>query len=261
MLDTKRLDSVRRKHDDEATDAEMAGVLVRLAHREFLAYGTNGHQRLNDDEIHLCVRALRAVCRRLGITLEIPFSDFESFRGYWLQNDGHGSWAARRSILAELFEPLIAELDELENDELAATLVTSATSHPGTGWPTVDREVEGLRRHFRAARTEQDYRNVGNDCVAVLERLSQVAYDPARHLRTDETQPPVHNTKQRLERVIDDALPGPGNAEFRKLAKATIEAAQAVKHRGSPDRTAAGIAADAVIQLANILRRLSPREG
>jgi hypothetical protein len=51
-------------------------------------------------------------------------------------------------------------------------------------------------------------------------------------------------------------LPGKGNEELRRLAKTTIEAAQAMKHRGTPTRTEVGIAADAVILLANMLRRL-----
>jgi hypothetical protein len=51
-------------------------------------------------------------------------------------------------------------------------------------------------------------------------------------------------------------VPGSENATLRKLARSTIEYAQHVKHSGTPTRREAGIAADAVIQLANILRRL-----
>lgn len=43
---------------------------------------------------------------------------------------------------------------------------------------------------------------------------------------------------------------------MRKLARAAIELAEAVKHGRTPDRTKAGVAADAVILLANVLRRL-----
>jgi len=51
-------------------------------------------------------------------------------------------------------------------------------------------------------------------------------------------------------------VPGPDNAAIRKLANDTIEMAQHVKHSATPTRREAGVAADAVIQLANILRRL-----
>ena len=77
---------------------------------------------------------------------------------------------------------LTRRLAELEDAEIGSTLAQPITTHVGTGWVRVDNEISELRRHFQSARTEQDYRNIGNDCVAVLERLSQVVYDAAVHL-------------------------------------------------------------------------------
>ena len=107
------------------------------------------------------------------------------------------------------------------------------------------------------ARSEQDYRNIGNDCVAVLERLSEAAFDPSRHLPDGDDIPPVAKTKLRFELIIDSLASGSGNAEVRKVARAVVELAQAVKHRSTPTRRDAGVAADSVIQLVNIIRRLS----
>jgi hypothetical protein len=90
--------------------------------------------------------------------------------------------------------------------------------------------------------------------------LSSTVYDPARHLRDGEEEPPVANTKQRLDRVIENDLSGSDNAALRKVARAVIELAQQVKHSGTPTRLEAGIAADAVIQLANFMRRLAEPE-
>jgi hypothetical protein len=59
-----------------------------------------------------------------------------------------------------------------------------------------------------------------------------------------------------MDRYVQAQLPGAGNAEMRWFARATIELAQAVKHRGTPTRREAGVVGDAVILLANILRRL-----
>jgi hypothetical protein len=42
----------------------------------------------------------------------------------------------------------------------------------------------------------------------------------------------------------------------RRVVNAVIELAQKVKHNPTPTRQQAGIAADSVIMLANILRRL-----
>jgi hypothetical protein len=213
--------------------------------------------RTDEAEIRAAIRAARAVVDRLGLELKLPFSDFGTFRSYWLRGDGYGSWQARRDILNDLFGNLHEQLARLEDGEIGSALAKPATSHPGTGWARVDTEVNELRRHFQAARTAQDYRNVGNDCVAVLERLSEQVYRADIHLRNGEDEPPVANTKQRLGRFVEDAAPGASNAEVRKVARAVIELAQAVKHQSAPSRRDAGIAADSVIQLTNILRRLA----
>jgi hypothetical protein len=92
--------------------------------------------------------------------------------------------------------------------------------------------------------------------VTITEALSRQVYDHAVHTPEGEPQPAEAKTKLRLERYVQDKLPGAANAELRKLSRAAIELAEAVKHSRTPDRTNAGVAADAVILLANILRRL-----
>ncbi|WP_322749488.1 MULTISPECIES: hypothetical protein [unclassified Frankia] len=129
----------------------------------------------------------------------------------------------------------------------------------------VDAEVAELRRHFQIARTEQDYRNIGNDCVILTEALSRQVYDPKLHLQEGEEEPPVGKTKIRIERYVELAAPGSSNDELRRLARSAIAFAfafafafaQQVKHTSTSSRRDAGIAADTVILLANILRRLA----
>jgi len=67
----------------------------------------------------------------------------------------------------------------------------------------------------------------------------------------------VARTKDRFNRVVDIDGAGSTNATIRNLARATIEFANHVKHGGTPTRRKAGLAADAVISLANVLRRLA----
>jgi hypothetical protein len=215
---------------------------------------------MTENDMREALLALRAVVTRMGIDgFDLPFRDFRTFKSYWIRQDaaGSGGYHARRTLLADLFDPLHDDLADIETRVLSSTLVEPMSPHARTGWSAVDTEISELRRHFRAARTPQDYRSVGNDCVAVMEALSKHAYDPAVHLRSGETEPPVASTKQRLDRVIEDAVPGPENAALRRLARAAIELSQQIKHTHEPTRTDAGICADAVIQLANMVRRLS----
>ena len=76
------------------------------------------------------------------------------------------------------------------------------------------------------------------------------------HLRDGETEPAVDKTKQRIGRYVEDSLAGKDNEAMRGVANKVIELAHSVKHSTQPTRREAGIVADSVIMLANILRRV-----
>ncbi|WAP52637.1 hypothetical protein OL239_05285 [Arthrobacter sp. ATA002] len=238
-------------------DVEVAVALAHLAHDEYELYGTCGSKLSNEDSL-LFTRALHRVLKRLGIeTFEVPFRDFDSFRKYWRRNDGHGSWQARRDMVEGFFEPLHELLDQREAASMAWTLATPISPRPVTGWSRVDLEIAEMRRHFNAATSQQDYSNVGNDCVAILEALSAAVYVHEKHGEAESPEPSVASTKTRFDRFVEVEVRGSENSYIRKLARASIELSQAVKHRReTATRTDAGIAADSVILLANIFRRL-----
>ncbi len=190
-LDTELLEGLLRGPHAQHGDLEIAVPLARVVHEEYEAYGTHGSP-LNNDDSRLLLRALKAVLDRLGITtFDPPFRDFETFRKYWLRNDGHGSWQARRSMLDEQFDDLHALLDARETDSLTGALADPISPRGSTGWQRVDEELNEMRRHFQTARTEQDYSNVGNDAVAALEALSAAAYEHGRHGEPGADEPPV----------------------------------------------------------------------
>lgn len=260
FIDRERLRSIRIGQLASHDDIEVAAALSRLVHDELEAFGTGGGEEMTNDDMRDAILALRALVDRLGLAgFDLPFRDFNSFRSYWIREGaaGSGGYQARRNLLSQQFDSLHDTLADLETRALSATLVEPVSAHPRTGWSAVDTEISELRRHFRSARTPQDYRAVGNDCVAVTEALSRQVFDSTVHVRPGEAEPPVANTKQRLDRFIEEALPGAENAALRKLARAVIELSQSVKHSSAPARREAGICADAVIQLANMLRRLS----
>jgi hypothetical protein len=145
---------------------------------------------MSEGDIRLALLALRAIRDRLGISEgDVPFRDFATFRSWWIRNGAHGSWQGRRDLLNGIFEPLHNRLAQLEQNAVASSLADPISPHKRTGWAQVDTEISELRRHFQSARTAQDYRNVGHDCVAVTEALSECVYKPERHLREGETEP------------------------------------------------------------------------
>ncbi|MCW2091003.1 hypothetical protein [Rhodococcus sp. KB6] len=237
------------------TDVEVAIALASLAHDELQAFGTGGGEQLNDRQIGAALTALRATAKRLGVPFEPPYRNFTTFKSYWVRNDGHGSWQARRDMLDQIFEPLHSKLVAMEENSFDA-LAEAVSPHAATGWAGVDEEILELRRRFQTALTPQDYRALGTNCVGVLEALSRTVYDPEVHLRAGETEPPVDKTNMRIERYIDDTLPGKTNEDLRGLTKKASALAHHVKHSPTSTRRDAGIAADSVILLANIVRRL-----
>lgn len=256
----KQLIGKIHKGTTERPDAEVGVALAHLVHDEFRDYGSGHKSRLNNDESRGIMAALIALFRRLNVSFRPEYMDFEDFERHWKRNGMSGSYAPRVDALYDLFNPVHEKLADLEAGLQSHGLATPVTTHSRTGWTAVDEEVNELRRHFQDAQSPQDYRNIGNDCVKVLECLSEAAYIAERHAIEGEDPPPVPSTKARLTRVVEVDLEGSSNVELRKLIRAAIEQAQAVKHR-TPTRRQAGIAGDSVIMLANILRRLAEPEG
>jgi hypothetical protein len=259
VVDKDRLQALVAARDFAHSDLDITLALMDLIRDDFQLSGTSGGERVKDVDMRLAVRALERTSTRAGHPFKLPFRDHTEWKSYWIRQgaSGPGGWQARRDILSELFDGPYATMTAAQDRALDSTLAEAATAHERLGWPGVDVEVGELRRHFRTARTVQDYRAVGNDCVHLMEALSRQVSVHALHTPPGEDEPPVAKTKLRLERYVDARLPGRENAEMRKFARATIELAQAVKHRSSPTRTEAGVVADAVILLANMLRRLA----
>ena len=249
-------EALRSGPAEDHADLEVARPFTRLVYGELTEFGTSGHPRLDDEEIETAQRGLRSVLTRLGVQLELPWRNFTEFRMYWLQEGCSGSWQARRDLLADFFQPVLTELDRLEEVQDRGQLATAVSPHPDLGWPKVDHEIEALRQRFHSAQSAADYRDVGNRSVAVLEALSRVLYDPQKHLRDGESEPPVDKTAIRLGRYVEDSLSGSDHELVRGVVKKTSDLAHKVKHRPAATRRDAGIAADSVIMLANILRRV-----
>lgn len=252
-------DALRRAPLEGVDDAEACIALAQLLHRELEAHGTGGSSRLDDDDMALAVRALRAALGRIGVQFDLPFRGPATFYDYWVREGAKGSYQARRDILSGLFDPLYRELERIEDENLQE-LARAVSPREATGWQGVDTEIRELRRRFRSSSTPQDYRAVGSHCVGVLDALSRTVYNPERHLREGETVPPVDHSKQRIGRFVEDALAGAENEDLRRLVKAAIEFAQHVKHSPTPTRSEAGVASDAVILLANLLRRVEEED-
>jgi very-short-patch-repair endonuclease len=116
-FNSKLAQQLRQGELEDHSDLAAGYVLARLMKSELTAYGTDQSQKLGDEESALALRTLKAVMRRLDVPLDLPFSDFDGWHGYWsAQGMTHdGSWAMRRGYINELFTPVLAKLEELED--------------------------------------------------------------------------------------------------------------------------------------------------
>lgn len=116
VFDTDMVNAIAKGQIDEAGDVEVAQALARLVHDELRAFGTDGKNVLNDEQMADALRALRAVLGRLHIEMRPPFRDLSTFRDFWSREgmSGAGGWAMRRGYLSKLFEPVWTALDDRE---------------------------------------------------------------------------------------------------------------------------------------------------
>ncbi|MCA1702091.1 MAG: hypothetical protein LC808_01990 [Actinobacteria bacterium] len=266
-LDTDRLARLVNGPEPDTPDVDVAVALLDLVRDELHKSGTGGTPIATDTGLRLAMRALQSSSARAGHEVTVPFHDHKSWKLYWTAS-GAVNYAARRAILSELFDEHYAALLRRQDNEhyaallrlqdksLDSTLLEAVSADAALGWPDVDTEISELRRLFRDATTPQDYAAVGLLCVRVTEALSRQVYDHSMLTPAGEPEPKVAETKTRLDRYIVSRLPGSDNERLRGYVRKTVELAQEIKHRTSPTQTEAGISADAVIALGNLLRRL-----
>ena len=169
-------------------------------------------------------RPLRAVLKRLGITtFDPPFRDFNTFYKHWRAEGAVGN---RRPGKRGAISSTSTSTRSMKRAGRARSQLDNV--HPRrrhlppqkvTGWPRVDERSPSCAATSESASTQQDYSNVGNDCVAILEALSATVYDHSRHQRGDDAEPPVARiTKARLDRYVEVEFAGRKTRNFSLLA-------------------------------------------
>ena len=164
------------------------------------------------------------------------------------------SYTAHRASLSALYEPVYEALDALEWERL----VEPVAGRP-TGCIELDNRMAELREAYAAARSADEHKAIGLRSGAILQSLGLQMFDPERHLPPGATVPSRDDAKRRIGFYVTFVTRGRGAryAEIRKLAEAAVRLSEAVKHAPTPSRIDAGIAADATIQVVNLVRRLT----
>jgi hypothetical protein len=250
-------------------DEEALDCVVRILHEEIdcrVREGEGNAIFLRDPDLEFLEKAYVILSTRIGMNVvDFGFRGWKSFDRlneelardctYWqeCQEVQIRHWSG-------IFNPIATELRTRIRRSWIQELVIPASPHTGTGWVDVDHEITILRQRFASAITPQDCAIVGHQCVRVLEVLSVAAYEHEIHGDPLQPAPPVKRTKVRLGAVLASHSAMNVNKTLDRFARNCVELAEEVKHSNTPTRTEAGVAADAVIILANLVRRLSRDE-
>lgn len=250
---------------ERPSDIDSLDGVVRLLRREIDEYSQRSWSSLLDEDLDLLNKAYRILCARIGVqSSRLPFRDWTEYQR-WRRREQWDHYRQLQSSHTEevYWDDFFGDLEEHVSSVLEASwtqeVLRAVSPHEETGWESVDTEIDELRRKFSVARTASDHSGVGHQCVRVIEKLAAVAYDLDVHGKSAQGEPKPAETKNRFEAIIHTHTAGKENELLRKLSKDIVALAQEVKHRHTPNREDAGIAADSVIFLANLIRRLSYR--
>ncbi|HSX31479.1 MAG TPA: hypothetical protein VLE99_06190 [Candidatus Saccharimonadales bacterium] len=265
-LNAPLLEELMRSPHISYGDFEVCEMLLGLVSDSLLRHGTGGTWGARSDfklsldaELETAIRCLIVIASRLGFQApQFEFRNFLQFEASLKKKhiSSTNGWERQRDYVNQVLMPLTTDLDSYKDKLYIQHLSQPAEPGALAGWPQIQNEIAQLRLKFVAASTEQDYNAIGTVCVRIIEGISRTAYNTTVHLRQGESEPPVNQTDNRIGRVIEVGLAGSANLELKHLAKSASAAAHRVKHKNTPTRLQAGIAADATILLTSIVSRI-----
>lgn len=96
-----------------------------------------------------------------------------------------------------------------------------------TPWEEINDASNNLLEKLREANSSHDYQNIGNSSRILLQKLSNIVFDPLKHICDD----PIikldsGHFKNRLHTVIKIELTGKKNKEMREIAESLITTAE-----------------------------------
>lgn len=247
-----------RRGDSETPDAEAALNLVDTVSGVMVSVATGGPEIKKVDAGYKREhRALKAALKRLGIPYPNNYDDLWRWHGRWSQGD-MPKYSDRRTYISDLFAPVREALADQER--ATHELAKGVGGDEAESWPQIDAQLVRLQRLFREAKDGDAYNGVGLQCMKVLTSLGHVVFDADRDLPTGKEEPGRDDAKERIAYFVRRVVPGEQGEQIRKLVNAAYAQANTAKHRQTPTRIDAGIAANATALLVSTLRLLSEED-
>lgn len=215
---------------------------------------STGGPRIQDKDQEYRERRLRIKTSLLRKQIDDPnpYSDLWAWYGKWSSGD-LPTYQSRREYIGILYQPL---LDALVLQEIERP---SEPTFEETGWPKVDRGVDGIRIALETATSEVDHQTVGLRCRETLISLAQAVYNPFVHSPSDGVDPSPTDAYRMLDAYFSSELSGQTAEALRRHAKASLTLANDIQHRRNATFRDAALGAEATRTVVNIVAIISGR--
>ncbi|MFT4120558.1 hypothetical protein [Bradyrhizobium sp.] len=191
--------------------------------------------------------------RERGIEGGLPYRSLWDWYGRWSQGN-LPTYQSRRTFLNERFDELQKRL-----------LGKPGQQYEPTGWARVDRTVTEMKRQLSAAKTEEQFQNIGLLGRELLISAAQQVFDAERHPTLDGVKASSTDAKRMLEAYIAVELVGGANEYVRKHAKAALELAVQLQHKRTATFKDAAICVEAATSVVSVIAIIAglrnPTEG
>lgn len=233
-------------------DIDLDELLIEIeAERAMLiSVSTDGPriQAVNRQYVERRKRVATGLSER-GIPDPNHFADLWAWHGKWSSGD-LPTYRSRRSFISDLYAPVI---DELKSGPTVRVLEAA------TGWDSVDRGIDQVRRQLRTAQSPEEMQAVGLYCRETLISLAQEVWDPEAHPPVDGVAPSPTDGKRMLDAFIAAELIGPSNKYARKHATAALDLANELQHKRTATFQHAAFCAEATVSVVGIVAVISGR--
>lgn len=232
-----------------ATPAELRELLQRVANM-LVAVGTS-KARVQDvnAEYKKLDRRLTASFKRLGLPAPFPWREMWEWYGFYRMEID--SYRGRQDHIAGLTKVALDGLNMIEN---TGVVHDPSPEDDDPTWDRVNVRVAGLITKYSAAKTLDDWQDVGRRSREILVDLGKLLAES--NLATSTTKPiKLGDAKAWFDLLLAQKSSGSSKAEFRSVMRAAWDLAQKVTH-GDIDDVDAFAAAQATVLVVRTTQKL-----
>lgn len=95
-----------------------------------------------------------------------------------------------------------------------------------TPWENINEDQDIMLMQLRTATKPVEYQNIGNTCRTIMQKISDIVFDPQKHTASEKTDVSKGKFKNRLHTYIETELAGEKNKKLRDFSLSIIDSTE-----------------------------------